>query len=62
MVTRRRNPSSTITVRTASGLEIDPGLTVNFETPEQLLERLFALSQALVNDLEALAAAFTSNV
>lgn len=37
-----------------SGVRLDPGrLTVEFASPEQLLERLFALSQALVNDLDS---------
>lgn len=36
-----------------SGVRLDPGrLTVEFASPEQLLERLFALSQALMNDLD----------
>ncbi len=38
-----------------SGVLFEPGrLTVEFGSPEELLERLFALSQALVNDLELL--------
>lgn len=37
------------------GVRLEPGcLTVEYGSPEQLLERLFALSQALVNDLEQL--------
>ncbi len=37
------------------GVYLEPGkLTVEYGSPEQLLERLFALSQALVNDLDAL--------
>jgi len=35
------------------GVELSPGrLTITFGSPEELLERLFALAQALVNDLE----------
>ena len=35
------------------GVRLEPGrLTVDYGSLEQLLERLFALSQALVNDLE----------
>ena len=35
------------------GVHLEPGrLTVDYGSLEQLLERLFALSQALVNDLE----------
>jgi hypothetical protein len=38
-----------------SGVRFEPGrLTVEFDSPEELLERLFALSQALVNDVERL--------
>ncbi len=34
------------------GVRLEPGrLTVDYGSPEQLLERLFALSQALVNDV-----------
>lgn len=40
------------------GVRLEPGcLTVEYGSPEQLLERLFALSQALVNDLEVFRAA-----
>ena len=38
-----------------SGVLLDPGrLTVAFSSPEELLERLFAVAQALANDLDAL--------
>lgn len=37
------------------GVRLDPGrLTIEFGSQEQLLERLFALSQALMNDFEGL--------
>ena len=42
------------------GIQLDPGrLTVIFEQPVELLQKLFALSQALTRDYEQFAAALT---